>query len=98
MSSSHIGGIPIAPPRNNLLSKYVYYAKATGFTFQFTSPEQCRSIGLLLAENSLKYKKDGASLRARLAALVLEAPQKTAARQKTCNVSQSSGASVRNVQ
>jgi len=37
MSTSHIGGMEIEPPRDRLIERRVYFVEAAGFTFQFAS-------------------------------------------------------------
>lgn len=34
------GGIPIKPPKDNLIDRYVYFVEVVGFTFQFSSIAQ----------------------------------------------------------
>jgi hypothetical protein len=43
MSTCHIGGMPIEPPRDRLIEQRVFFVEAAGFTFQFASLEQLRA-------------------------------------------------------
>jgi hypothetical protein len=40
MSTCHIGGLPIEPPRDRLIERRVYFVEVAGFTFQFASLDQ----------------------------------------------------------
>ncbi|WP_143157732.1 hypothetical protein [Rubritalea squalenifaciens] len=40
MSTVHIDGMPLYPPRDNLLDKWVYFAEADGHQLQFISRDQ----------------------------------------------------------
>lgn len=42
ISNSHIGGMPVTQPRDNLLEKWVYLVDVCNFTFQFASIEQVK--------------------------------------------------------
>jgi hypothetical protein len=42
ISTSHIGGMEIEPPRDRLIEQRVYFVEAAGFTFQFVSLGQLR--------------------------------------------------------
>jgi hypothetical protein len=43
MSTCHIGGMPIEPPKDRLIEQRVFFVNAAGFTFQFASLEQLRA-------------------------------------------------------
>ena len=42
MGNQHVGGLPIEPARDNLLKKWVYFARVKGFTFQFIGLDQVK--------------------------------------------------------
>jgi hypothetical protein len=38
----HVGGFPVEPPRDRLITKWVYFVDVASFTFQFHSLDQLR--------------------------------------------------------
>lgn len=38
--NTRIGGLPVDPPRDRLVEKWVYFVEVTSFTFQFQSVDQ----------------------------------------------------------
>jgi hypothetical protein len=43
MSTCHVGGLPIEPPRDPLIELRVFFVEAAGFIFQFASLDQLRA-------------------------------------------------------
>jgi len=40
MGHHHVGGLPVQPPRDNLVGHWVYFVSVCSFTFQFQSLQQ----------------------------------------------------------
>ena len=40
VATSHIGGMPVDRPKDNLIESWVYFVKEAGFTFQFVTLAQ----------------------------------------------------------
>jgi len=70
----HVGGLPVDPPRDRLIEKWVYFVDVASFTFQFQSLDQLRQcLEFFKQKIHPDFPAAGCTLGALLAAVVREA-------------------------
>ena len=58
MSTRDEGGVPIEASKDNLIEKWVYFANACNFTFQFASIEQVKDCKLYFSKSAHKSTRE----------------------------------------